>query len=142
MASQHCTDLQHPSALTFSLAPLPPPPSHVPARSGVAHESLRTQLAVDARSLFTSYTHYGSGAYDATFNVRDLRALLGLCEAMGAEVALRFERPGTPLLAEPHFGGEQVGGSACIVEGPLNTHPAGQGATPCVAGPSSAQPAW
>ena len=38
-----------------------------------------------------------------------LRALLGLCEAMGAEITLRFDSPGAPLHAEPHFRGAEDG---------------------------------
>lgn len=37
------------------------------------------------------------------------RALLGLCEAMNAEITLRFDGPGAPLHAEPHFRGAQDG---------------------------------
>lgn len=38
-----------------------------------------------------------------TANLKDLKAMLGLCENLGAHVRLWFDSPGNPLVAEPHF---------------------------------------
>ena len=54
-----------------------------------------------------------------TFNVKDLRALLALCEHMGANIALRFDCAGAPLLAEPHISGHQVSAGLLVPPPPL-----------------------
>ena len=38
-----------------------------------------------------------------TFNLKDFKAMLGLCDHLGSNVMLRFEGPGLPLVVEPHF---------------------------------------
>lgn len=38
-----------------------------------------------------------------TVNLKDFRAVLGLAEALGAQLRLWFDGPGNPLVAEPHF---------------------------------------
>jgi hypothetical protein len=48
-------------------------------------------------------------ASDVTINLKDLKALLGLCLELGADVSLRFDKAGLPLLAVPHLRGAQVG---------------------------------
>lgn len=70
--------------------------------------ALRTQLHVDTSTVFSSYSHRGEAAADVTFNLKDLRVMLALCEAMNANIALRFEQPGAPLLAEPYATGPHV----------------------------------
>lgn len=49
-------------------------------------------------------------AIDVTFNVKDFRCMVQLCEAMPANMVLRFEAPGAPLVVEPHldFGALEV----------------------------------
>ena len=44
-------------------------------------------------------------AVEATFNVKDFRAMLGLCDSLGCQIKLLFQGPGDPLVAEPHFAG-------------------------------------
>lgn len=58
--------------------------------------------------MFKSYSHSGGYASDITVNLKDLKALVGLCVEMGADVCLRFDAPGVPLLAVPHIRGVQV----------------------------------
>jgi hypothetical protein len=58
--------------------------------------------------VFLSYRHSGTTPADVTFNLKDLRALLGLCEDMDANIALHFDAAGAPLLAEPAPRGTQV----------------------------------
>lgn len=77
--------------------------------------SLRTSLGVDTRTVFSSYRHDSDLATDVTFNLKDFRALLSLCEHMAANVALTFDQPGMPLVAEPlaaanfeHYSAELV----------------------------------
>ena len=43
---------------------------------------------------------------EVIFNVKDLRAMLSLCDAMGADVQLFFCSPGHPLVAEACFRGQ------------------------------------
>ncbi|KXZ55702.1 hypothetical protein GPECTOR_2g1252 [Gonium pectorale] len=75
-----------------------------PLKAG-QESALLTSLTLDTRSVFTSYSHASPDAADVTFNVRDFRAMAALCTALGADVALRLEGAGAPLLVEPHFRG-------------------------------------
>ena len=59
---------------------------------------------MDTSTVFSSYSHDSEETADVTFNVKDLKALVQLCEAMAANVLIRFQGPGMPLVAEPHFG--------------------------------------
>jgi hypothetical protein len=34
--------------------------------------------------------------------------MVTLCEHMGADIAVHFDQPGAPMLAEPHFGSAMV----------------------------------
>ena len=40
---------------------------------------------------------------DVTFNLKDFKAMLSLCEAMHADVAIHFDTPGQPLVVGPHL---------------------------------------
>ena len=42
---------------------------------------------------------------DVTFNLRDFRAMLSLCEGLGGDVIIRLEGPGQPVVLEPHLSG-------------------------------------
>ncbi|CAL5223434.1 g5948 [Coccomyxa viridis] len=70
---------------------------------GHAEKSLHTQLAVDTREVFLDYRHNSSEATDVTFNLKDFKAVLVLCEGLGTNVALCFDQPGSPLLVHPVF---------------------------------------
>ena len=70
---------------------------------GHADKSLHTQLAVDTREVFLDYRHSSSQTTDVTFNLKDFKALLVLCEGLGANVAICFDQPGSPLLVHPVF---------------------------------------
>ncbi|KAF8072554.1 RAD9A [Scenedesmus sp. PABB004] len=74
---------------------------------GAGGRSLHTIVQLDCRSVFKRYAHSGAATSDVTINLKDLRALLGLCVDVGADVALRFDAPGVPLLATPHMRGAQ-----------------------------------
>ena len=71
--------------------------------AGHAEKSLHTQLAVDTREVFLDYRHNSSEATDVTFNLKDFRAVLVLCEGLGTNVAICFDQPGSPLLVQPVF---------------------------------------
>ncbi|KAK9836039.1 hypothetical protein WJX81_008024 [Elliptochloris bilobata] len=73
-----------------------------PLKSKSQH-TLHTQLAVDTHEVFLSYQHSADAACDVTFNLRDFKAMLTLCEALNADVAIRFGQPGSPLVVEPHL---------------------------------------
>jgi hypothetical protein len=49
-------------------------------------------MTVDAHSVFRHYSHRAEGKCDVTFNLRDLRAMVTLCEHMQAEVTIRYFR--------------------------------------------------
>ena len=72
-------------------------------RAGKSEQALQTQLAVDTHEVFLSYQHSADAACDVTFNLRDFKAMLTLCEALNADVAIRFGQPGSPLVVEPHL---------------------------------------
>jgi len=72
-------------------------------RAGHAEKSLHTQLAVDTREVFLDYRHNSSEATDVTFNLKDFKAVLVLCEGLGTNVAICFDQPGSPLLVQPVF---------------------------------------
>ncbi|GIL57565.1 hypothetical protein Vafri_12774 [Volvox africanus] len=77
---------------------------------GSQEAALLTSLTLDTRAVFTSYSHSSPLAADVTFNVKDFRAMTSLCTALGADVALRLEAAGAPLVVEPHFRGLREGG--------------------------------
>ena len=52
---------------------------------GHADKSLHTQLAVDTREVFLDYRHSSSQTTDVTFNLKDFKALLVLCEGLGGQ---------------------------------------------------------
>ena len=75
------------------------------AGAGHAAKALHTQLVVDTQNVFLTYQHNGAEAADVTFNLKDFKHMLALCEGMGANVAVRFDSPGAPLLVEPSLHG-------------------------------------
>jgi hypothetical protein len=76
-----------------------------PARGG-GDGALHTLLSLDASVAFVSYAHAGEGPVEATFNVRDFRAMLALCAGLDCPVAISFQGPGCPLVAEPELGAD------------------------------------
>ena len=70
---------------------------------GHADRTLHTQLSVDTHEVFLDYRHNSSEASDVTFNLKDFKAMLVLCEALGANVTICFDQPGNPLLVQPLF---------------------------------------
>lgn len=60
--------------------------------------------------MFKSYSNSCSSPSDVTINLKDLKALVGLCVELGADVVLKFDEAGVPLLAVPHAAGVQVRG--------------------------------
>lgn len=84
------------------------------SRAGKAEQALQTQLAVDTHEVFLSYQHSADAACDVTFNLRDFKAMLTLCEALTADVAIRFGQPGSPLVVEPHLPAQAAQVVACI----------------------------
>ncbi|GLI67952.1 hypothetical protein VaNZ11_012284 [Volvox africanus] len=83
--------------------------SFVDPLKGSQEAALLTSLTLDTRAVFTSYSHSSPLAADVTFNVKDFRAMTTLCTALGADVALRLEAAGAPLVLEPHFRGLREG---------------------------------
>ena len=73
-----------------------------------ADKALYTQLSVDTREVFLQYQHNSDAVSDVTFNVKDFRHMLSMCESLGASVAIRFDQPGAPLVVEPQFRGTHV----------------------------------
>ena len=85
--------------------------THDRVRVAAAHadKALFTQLSLDTREVFLHYQHNSDAVSDVTFNVKDFRHMLSMCESLGASVAIRFDQPGAPLLVEPQFRGTYVG---------------------------------
>lgn len=63
---------------------------------------MQTQISVNTDVVFTSYHHSADDPADVTFNLRDFKVMLGWCQAVEQEVAIRFQESGAPLLVEPH----------------------------------------
>lgn len=40
---------------------------------------------------------------DVTFNLKDFRAMLQLCDGLRADICLRFDSAGDPLVVGPHL---------------------------------------
>ena len=70
--------------------------------------SLRTQIEVDAAKAFLQYEHRGQDPADVTFNLKDFKAMLALCEALGTNVSISFEGPASPVVVKPHWKPGQV----------------------------------
>lgn len=47
-------------------------------------------------------------ATDVTFNIKDFKCMVHLCEMMPANMILRFAEPGHPLIIEPHLNGNAI----------------------------------
>jgi hypothetical protein len=69
---------------------------------------MHTTMSLDTTSVFKSYSNSASAPSDVTINLKDLKALVGLCCELGADVVLKFDEAGVPLLALPHAPGVQV----------------------------------
>lgn len=69
--------------------------------AGHSDKQLHTELDLSS-DLFLDFANRGGTPSDATFNVRDLKAMVALCEAMHAHVAISFDSPGQPLVVAPH----------------------------------------
>eukprot|EP00775_Hariotina_reticulata_P012101 gene12101-12240_t len=76
---------------------------------GASSSSLHTALSLDSHSssVFKAYRHSGSSPCDVTINLKDFKALVGLCVEMNADVELKFAAAGEPMLAVPHVPGMQ-----------------------------------
>lgn len=66
-------------------------------------KALLTQLTLDTREVFLQYQHNSDSMADVTFNLKDFKQMLSLCESLNASVAIRFDQPGSPLVVEPLF---------------------------------------
>ena len=66
-------------------------------------KALLTQLTLDTREVFLQYQHNSDAIADVTFNLKDFKQMLSLCESLSASVAIRFDQPGSPLVVEPLF---------------------------------------
>jgi hypothetical protein len=65
-------------------------------------------MALATTHVFKSYSNSASAPSDVTINLKDLKTLVGLCVELGADVVLKFDEAGVPLLALPHAPGQQV----------------------------------
>jgi len=64
-----------------------------------------------AGDLFRRFSHASAEASDVTFNLKDLRTMVALCEAAGADLLIHMGTAGSPLLVEPTWapGADKVG---------------------------------
>lgn len=72
-------------------------------------KALLTQLTVGTSEVFQHYQHNSDSVADVTFNLKDFKQMLSLCESLNASVAIRFDQPGSPLVVEPVFRDPNVG---------------------------------
>ncbi len=62
---------------------------HFLAPAAKSEHALHTALALDARSVLQQYSHGSDEACDVTFNLKDFKVLLALCEHMQVPVSIR-----------------------------------------------------
>eukprot|EP00891_Asterochloris_glomerata_P002327 jgi/Astpho2/2327/Aster-x0527 len=79
---------------------------HDPTR-GDAEKLLHTELALDPNEVCDTYSHTSDEIGDVTFNLKDFKHMLSLCEAFNANVMLSFGMPGAAVVAAPAFAGDQ-----------------------------------
>jgi hypothetical protein len=112
---------------------------------------LLTELVVDSAD-FDLYS-VRPGAQELTFSLKELRAILGFCEAAGQPVSIFFSEPGSPILWSVNCfdalvvdfvlatlaavgDGSQLPGSSAASSQPAQTHQQNQGFTPMSRTPS------
>ncbi|EIE22095.1 hypothetical protein COCSUDRAFT_83486, partial [Coccomyxa subellipsoidea C-169] len=79
--------------------------SFVDPAKGHADRALHTQLSVDTHEVFLDYQHNSLEASDVTFNLKDFKAMLVLCEGLGAnEEYVRAELVLATLLETARLG--------------------------------------
>ncbi|KAG1675440.1 hypothetical protein FOA52_001738 [Chlamydomonas sp. UWO 241] len=66
-------------------------------------DNLHTSLEVDTRSLFVGYQHRSANPSDVTFNVKDFRSMVALCEHMGVNIILSFKYLGSIMASPPTY---------------------------------------
>ncbi|KAK9805902.1 hypothetical protein WJX73_003364 [Symbiochloris irregularis] len=93
--------------------------SYVDPGKETSAKALRTQLELDTQKVFLGYNNQGADPADVTFNLKDFKAMLSLCEALGSNVELRFEAPGNPLVVRPHANAARLGGQDLDLSGLL-----------------------
>lgn len=96
------------------------------ALSETSAKALRTQLELDTQKVFLGYNNQGADPADVTFNLKDFKAMLSLCEALQSNVELRFEAPGNPLVVRPHVNSARLGGQ--VGHAAAGLHPKAPGA--------------
>ncbi|KAL4452547.1 hypothetical protein ABPG75_008209 [Micractinium tetrahymenae] len=77
--------------------------SFIDPQKGHVDKSLYTSVQVEPSETFLSFVNSADEATDVTFNLKDFKAMLSLCENLGTHVRLWFDSPGNPLVAEPSF---------------------------------------
>ncbi|EFN51476.1 hypothetical protein CHLNCDRAFT_140230 [Chlorella variabilis] len=77
--------------------------SFIDPQKGHVDKSLYTSVQVEPIETFLTYVNSADEATDVTFNMKDFKAILSLCENLGTHIKLCFDSPGNPLVAEPHF---------------------------------------
>ncbi len=80
--------------------------------AGDAEKLLHTELALDPNEVCDTYSHTSDEIGDVTFNLKDFKHMLSLCEAFNANVMLSFGMPGAAVVAAPAFAGDQVSANA------------------------------
>lgn len=77
-----------------------PPAEQVLTKKG---RSLRTnvEVAPHGQELFKAYTHEADTAADVTFNLKDFRVMMTLCDLVDADIHIYMGTAGTPVLVEP-----------------------------------------
>ncbi|PRW61626.1 Cell cycle checkpoint control RAD9A [Chlorella sorokiniana] len=122
--------------------------SFIDPQKGHMDKSLYTSVQVEPSETFVSFVNSADEVTDVTINLKDFKAMLGLCENLGVQIRLWFDSPGNPLVAEPHFPhtqGQEVDYEAELILSTLMESHAGpaaaEAAATAVRGAAAAGPA-
>lgn len=79
--------------------------SYIDPTKGHAERHVHTELDLSSDVLL-AFSNNSNAASDATFNVRDFKAMVALCEVMHFHVAISFDCAGQPMVVSPEPTGE------------------------------------
>ena len=83
--------------------------SYIEPSNRKVDRTLNTQLGLESGSgLLYEYYHNSDRPSDATFNFKDFKAMLGLCEALRGGISIYIQGVGQPAVLTPHVPGDSI----------------------------------
>jgi hypothetical protein len=83
--------------------------SYIEPSNRKVDRTLNTQLGLESDSdLLYEYYHNSDQPSDATFNFKDFKAMLGLCEALRGGISIYIQGVGQPAVLAPHVPGDSI----------------------------------